>query len=61
MIRRLLAVLIATTFGLAFGDTQPGATGDKAKGDQILREMSTAIASKKTSVSSFPSYHTFMP
>jgi hypothetical protein len=44
----MLVVLIATTFTLAFGGSQPGATGDKAKGDQILREMSDAIASKKT-------------
>jgi hypothetical protein len=48
MISRLLAILLATTFGLAFADAPPGATGDKTKGDQILREMSDAIASKKT-------------
>ena len=48
MISRILVVLIAVTFSFAYGDTQPAATGDKAKGEQILREMSDAIAGQKT-------------
>jgi hypothetical protein len=37
MISRMLVVLTATTFTLAFGETQPETTGDKAKGDQLHR------------------------
>ncbi len=48
MISRILALLIATTFSLAFGDSQSGAAQEKqARGDQILREMSNAIAGVK--------------
>jgi hypothetical protein len=48
MVRRVLALLIATTFSLASADSQPAKPDEKqARGDQILREMSNAVAGVK--------------